>query len=95
MKSGSTRKLLPYAGTSAAAAFLPDGRRFLFKAGNRILRVDPETLKSELVFEVEQDRRDGMEGGMSLSRDGRKLAVLARRDEGDIWVIEFEGGRID
>ncbi len=90
LETGAVRQLFDLPVIYSSCVFLPDGKRVLFKRANEVLLVDSETLELKVVLEVERDSAGARAKGMSLSRDGRKLAILARRDEGDIWVVDLE-----
>ena len=48
-----------------------------------------ETLEERLVHEIERDVGGGWGGALSLTPDGRKLAFLERRGEGDVWLMDL------
>ncbi|MFT5052739.1 MAG: serine/threonine protein kinase [Chlamydiales bacterium] len=90
LESGSARKFLDAVNRFSTTDFVPDGTKLLFKQGRRVMLIDLESGDQQLVLDIEQDTAGVWGRGMSLSPDGRKLAVLARRDEGDIWVVDLQ-----
>ena len=92
LETGALLEILEAVNRYSTTEFVPDGTKLLFKKGRRVMLVDLETGEQKLVLDIEPDTAGVWGRGMSLSRDGRKLAVLARRDEGDIWVVDLRHG---
>ena len=74
-----------------AARWLPDSRRILFNKRGALLLLDIVTGRRK---ELLPQGTLPVEGGwttFSVTRDGRSIAYLEARREGDIWLADFGG----
>ena len=75
--------------SAEAAAWLPDSRRILFSKRGALMLLDVVTGRRK---EILPPGTLPVEGGwvtFSLTRDGRSIAYLEARREGDIWLAHF------
>jgi TolB protein len=63
--------------------FLPDGKRFIYVEGNRLLLTE---VSGGTPHEIVAAAPDKFVGSVSVSQDGRSIAWLEVSDESDIWM---------
>ena len=69
--------------TGFPVAWLPDGRRILFRDKNSLLTVDVATKKTQTVL----DKLGAGFTNISLARDGRTLLGVRADNQSDIWMV--------
>jgi eukaryotic-like serine/threonine-protein kinase len=72
-------------GPGSFPRWLPDGRRLLAPAGDRITLIDTTTKAARDIYE---DPR-GLIGAVVLAPDGRRLYFTSASVEADIWTMRF------
>jgi len=69
--------------TGFPIAWLPDGRRVLYRDKNSLMTVDVETKKTQTVL----DKIGADIGNLDLARDGRNLLAVRTDIQSDIWML--------
>ena len=80
--------------SSEAAAWLPDSRRILFNKRGALILLDVVTGRRKQVMAPGTLPIEGAWPTFSVTRDGRFIAYLEARREGDIWLAEFGEGQV-
>jgi Tol biopolymer transport system component len=89
--SFETRSVRKLDESEEAAGWLPDSRRVLFNKRGALILLDIVTGRRK---ELLPPGTLPVEGGwttFSITRDGRSIAYLEARREGDIWLADFGG----
>jgi Tol biopolymer transport system component len=87
--SFQTRSLRKLDETDEAAAWLPDSRRVLFSKRGALLLLDTVTGRRQEILPPETLPVESGWNTFSITRDGRSIAYLEARREGDIWLADF------
>jgi Tol biopolymer transport system component len=74
-----------------AAAWLPDSRRILFSKRGALVLLDVVTGRRKEILPAGTLPAEGGFTTFSITRDGRSIAYLEARREGDIWLADFGG----
>ncbi|HET7293397.1 MAG TPA: LpqB family beta-propeller domain-containing protein, partial [Vicinamibacteria bacterium] len=75
--------------SSEAAAWLPDSRRILFNKRGALVLMDVVSGRRKEILPQGSLPQEGSWTTFSVTRDGRWIAYLEARREGDIWLAEF------
>ena len=89
--SFETRSLRKLDESEEAAAWLPDSRRVLFNKRGALILLDTVTGRRKEILPPGTLPVDGSWMTFSVTRDGRGIAYLEARREGDIWLADFGG----
>ncbi len=76
-----------------AARWLPDSRRILFNKRGAVILLDTVTGRRKELLPQGTLPHEGAFTTFSVTRDGRSIAYLEARREGDIWLADFGGAR--
>lgn len=74
-----------------AAAWLPDSRRIFFNKRGALILLDTVTGRRKEILPPGTLPQEGGWTTFSITRDGRSIAYLEARREGDIWLADFGG----
>lgn len=72
-----------------AAGWLPDSRRILFNKRGALILLDIVTGRRKELLPPGTLPVEGSWTTFSITRDGRSIAYLEARREGDIWLADF------
>ena len=89
--SFEARSLRKLDDSEEAAAWLPDSRRILFSKRGALLLLDITTGRRKEILPPGTLPVEGAFTTFSVTRDGRSIAYLEARREGDIWLADFGG----
>jgi Tol biopolymer transport system component len=88
LESRSLRKLDE---SPEAGLFLPDSRRILFNERGALVLLDTVTGRRKEILPAGTLPAEGGWTNFSITGDGRSIAYLEARREGDIWLADFGG----
>jgi Tol biopolymer transport system component len=77
--------------SAEAARWLPDSRRILFNKRGALVLLDTVTGRRKEILPPGTLPQEGSFNTFSVTRDGRSIAHLEARREGDIWLADFGG----
>jgi serine/threonine protein kinase len=86
-----TRSLRKLDESEEAAHWLPDSRRILFSKRGALVLLDTVTGRRKEILPPGTLPQEGGWTTFSITRDGRSIAYLEARREGDIWLADFGG----
>jgi Tol biopolymer transport system component len=89
--SFETRSLRKLDDSEEMAAWLPDSRQVLFSKRGALILLDTVTGRRNEILPAGTLPQEGSFTTFSITRDGRWIAYLEARREGDIWLADFGG----